>query len=224
VALNEPEDITIVVADDHKWFRDGLMRDLEDTPGLLPVGEAGTADEAVDLAVEAKADIILMDIEMFGTSGLEATRRLMEEVPDPPRVLILTSYDNDEYIIEAVQSGASGYLLKTIEGPELERRIRSVFSSGRQEFPDRVRQLMPRYEARRRREAEEEKLVSALSFNEIKALELIDRGFSYKEVAKRLSKSRYTIKVQLASARDKLNVGTSKEAALLARRTGRIKD
>lgn len=222
--MNGPKDITVVVADDHKWFRDGLMKELEDTPGLLPVGDAGTADKAVDLAVEAKADVILMDIEMFGTSGLEATRRLMEETPDPPRVLILTSYDNDEYVVEAVQSGASGYLLKTIEGPELERKIRSVCSSGRQEFPDRVRQLMPQYEARRRRETREEELASALSSSEIEALALIERGLSYKEIAKRLNKSRDTVKVQLASARDKLEVDTSKEAARLARRTGRFKD
>lgn len=109
-------------------------------------------------------------------------------------MLILTAYDNDEYIVEAVQSGASGYLLKTIEGPELARKIRSVFFSGRQEFPDHVRQLMPQYEARRRREAEEDKLVSTLSSSEIEALALIDRGLSYKEVARQLNKSRETIK------------------------------
>lgn len=76
--LNKPEDVTVVVADDHKLFRDGLAKELEDTPGLIPVGQTGTADEAVDLAVETNADVILMDIEMFGTSGLEATRRLMK--------------------------------------------------------------------------------------------------------------------------------------------------
>ena len=221
--MNELEDITIVVADDHKFFRDGLVRSLEDTPGLLPVGEAETADEAIDLAVEAKADVILMDIEMFGTSGLEATRRLMEETPDPPRVLILTTYDNDEYIIEAVRSGASGYVLKTTEGPELEHRIRSV-CSGRQEFPDRVRQLMPQHEARKRLETKEKELADALTSSEIEALALVHQGLPQKQVARQLNKSHETVRKQLASARDKLDVGTSEEAALLARRTGRIGD
>lgn len=217
-------DITVLIVDDHPSVRIGLTSILESTPGLLLVGKAETAREAIDLTIKLRPHIILMDIQLPDMTGLEATRRLMLENFDPPKVLILTTFDDDDYLVEAYQSGASGYLLKTVTDRELERKIRNVVINKVQEWPDRVLQLVPQYEALKRQQADEVRLARNLTPSEIKVLTLIYHGFSYKESARELNVAKDTVKRHLANARAKLGVESSEEAAMLAHRVGLIKD
>lgn len=209
--------ITVLVVDDHPSTRIGLMGILESTPGLLLVGAAETAREAIDLAIKLRPHIVLMDIQLPDMTGLEAMRHLMLETSDPPKVLVLTTFDDDDYLVEAHQSGASGYLLKTVTDRELDRKIRNVVINKVQEWPDRVLQLVPQYEALKR-------LAMDLTPSEIKVLTLRYHGFSYKESAKELSIVKDTIKKHLANANAKLEVNSSDEAAMLAHRAGLIED
>lgn len=190
---------------------------LESTPSLLLVGAAETAREAIDLAIKLRPHIVLMDIQLPDMTGLEATRQLMLETSDPPKVLVLTTFDDDDYLVEAHQSGASGYLLKTVTDRELDRKIRNVVVHKVQEWPDRVLQLVPQYEALK-------KLAMDLTPSEIKVLTLRYHGFSYKKSARELNIVKDTIKRHLASARTKLEVSSSDEAAMLAHRAGLIED
>ena len=209
--------ITVLVVDDHPSTRIGLTGILESTPGLLPVGAAETAREAIDLAIKLRPHIVLMDIQLPDMTGLEATRHLMLETSDPPKVLVLTTFDNDDYLVEAHQSGASGYLLKTVTDRELDRKIRNVVIHKVQEWPDRVLQLVPQHEALKR-------LTMDLTPGEIKVLTLRYHGFSYKESARELNVVKDTIKRHLANANAKLEVNSSDEAAMLAHRAGLIED
>ena len=223
--MAEPDSITVLVVDDHKMTRTGLTVILRNISGLTPVGEAETGEEAIELVAELEPDIILMDVEMSGMSGLEATRHLMSNSTAPPHILILTSFDNnDDYLAEAHQSGASGYVGKDATEVELGRKIKNVVFRGLEEWPDRTRQLVPRYEAAKRHHAKELELANELSVSEIEVLTLYYRGYTRKEIAKRRNTSVYTIKAQLAMAREKLEVHSSKDAALLALRVGLIRE
>lgn len=219
--MPKSENITILVADDHKWFRDGLIDDLEDISGLLPIGEAESGEKALDLAIKLKPNLILMDIDMPGMSGIEATRRLIQKISDPPLVLMLTGFDTDDnYLVEAYESGASGYLIKTITCDELIRKVTNVVNHGTQEWPDRVRKLL----AERTYKTEKRKLAQELTDPEIENLRLFDRGYEVKKIAKERNVSRNTVKSQLSTAMTKLQASNSKEAAWLARKAALFND
>lgn len=218
--MSGAEDIAILIVDDHKIARNGLRMEIEGTPGLLLVGEAKTADEALDMAARLHPDVVLMDIELGGTSGLEATRQLVAEGL-APKVLILTAHDtNDHYLLEAIQSGASGFLSKGLEGSELEHKIKNVVFSEMQAFPARSRSLLTQHEAQKRLAAGKEALVGTLSPAERRTLAAYVLAGSYKGTAERLRLSENTVKSHLSRVRTKLDVKTTDEAVSLARETG----
>ena len=223
--LAKPNNITVLIVDNHQMTRTGLTVILRSIPGIVPIGEAETGEEAIELVTELEPDIILMDIEMHGMTGLEATRRLIAERPDPPYVLILTTFDNkDDYLVEAHQSGASGYVGKDAAKSELGRKIKNVALHGVQEWPDHTRQLVPHYEAAKRHHAKEVELANELSVAEIDVLALRYRGYLLKEIARERNVGESTVKAQVALILKKLEVRTSKDAARLARRVGLIRD
>jgi DNA-binding NarL/FixJ family response regulator len=206
--------VRILLADDHPIVRDGLSAVLELQPDVEVVGEAGDGPTAVTLARELKPDVVLMDLQLPGFSGAEATRQILAETPDI-RILILTAYDSDEGILEAVRAGASGYLLKGAVRSELVQAIRVVASGGSLLQPSLVARLL----AKRTPEGTHE----ALSERELEVLKLVVDGLRNKEIADVLGIAERTVKFHTGIIFQKLGVTSRTEAAAAALKQGLVK-
>jgi NarL family two-component system response regulator LiaR len=207
-------DIKVLVAEDHLITRQGICRLLEDENNLMVVGEAGNGEEAVQLVEELAPDVVIMDVAMPKLNGIEATRQI-KLIRPATAVLILSAYDDDEYVFGLVEAGAAGYLLKTASGEELSRAIRAVHKGepvldpviarkvlNRLRFPDKI--------SRAARPAEH------LSDREIEIIKLAARGMSNKGIANELHLSRRTIEGNLRTIFNKLGVGSRTEAVMQA--------
>ncbi|GAB3677624.1 response regulator transcription factor [Actinocorallia lasiicapitis] len=196
----------ILIADDHIVVRAGLSALLSGEPDLEIVGEAGTGEEAVRKAGLTSPDVVLMDLQLGpGIDGVEATRRLLA-LPDPPRVLVLTTYDSDADIARAVEAGAIGYLLKAGPPDELFQGIRAAARGETALSPAVASRMM-----KRMREPQ-----PTLSPREIEILGLLARGRSNRELAKELFISEATVKTHLVHIYGKLGVETRTAAVTAA--------
>ena len=213
--------VRIMLADDHDLFREGLAGIIAAQADMQVVGEAGDGLEAIVKARELKPDLILMDIQMPGCDGLEATRKIKGELPQTV-IVMLTVRDDDEKLFEAIKSGAQGYLLKNIRSRELLEMLRgamrgeaaiSTLLAGRmlEEFR-RLSQRTPREES-----SEE---TAALTSRELQVLGLVAQGRSDKEIASEISVSLHTVKSHLRNILAKLQVNSRREAAWLAKSKG----
>jgi two-component system NarL family response regulator len=196
-----------MVVDDHPAFRIGLISLIEKQPGMTVVAEAGDGRQVLDLFRRNRPDVVLMDLRLPGYSGVEATIALRKEFPDC-RIIVITTYDCDEDIYRACQSGAQSYLLKDTSAAEIVRTIRAV-CAGEQRFPALVADRLAK-----RLEREE------ISQRELEVLQLIVKGRSNKEIAATLSVSEDTIKFHLRRIFAKLDVQDRTEAAICAIRHG----
>lgn len=203
--------LRILVADDHPIMRDGLAAVLELQEDMAVVGEAGTGPEAVARAVELKPDLVLMDLRMPEFSGAEATRRIKAACPTC-RVLILTAYDTDEEIIEAVRAGASGYLLKGAPRAELVAGVRIVAAGGSLLQPALFARLLDRP-----RPAE------ALTDREQDVLQCMVDGLRNKEIGDVLGIAERTVKFHTSIIFQKLGVTSRSEAVAAALKQGLVK-
>lgn len=205
--VNKPSPIRVMLVDDHPAFRAGLAALIENEPDLKVVAEAGNGVEALQLYREQKPDVVLMDLRLPGMGGVEVTLAIRTEFPDAS-VIVLTTFDTDEDIYRAIQSGAKSYLLKDTPNVELANTIRAVFT-GQQILPPQVANRL----ARRLQRAD-------LSGIEMEVLQLLIKGRSNKEMASTLCITEDTVKARLKTLFTKLKVHDRTEAAISAIRHG----
>jgi len=214
--------IKILLVDDHPLFRAGVRQRLcEHDPDIEIVGEAESAQQALEFVKTLLPDVVLMDIAMPGESGIEATRMIKEMAP-LVTVVILSLYNDVQYIEAAVRAGATGYLLKTVQGPELAKAIRSAFNGEAvmsQEISSKVfRQLLPQLRNGRQGMTEQQ-----LSDREMEVLSQVARGAANKEIARSMQLSVRTVDSHLRSIFSKLQATSRTEAVILAVKAGRLR-
>lgn len=203
----------LVIVDDHEVVRLGLKALLEHHPHFEVVGEAGTAREALELVGRLKPDIVLMDIRLPGASGIEACQEITRSFPDT-RVVMLTSYAEDEMLFSAIRAGASGYVLKQIGGDDLIRALEAV-SRGEALLDPAVTQRVFQ-EVRRAVKEEEASAFANLSQQEKHVLSLVSEGKTNREIAKALFLGEGTVRNYVSSILSKLGVSNRAEAAAYA--------
>ena len=199
--------IKVVIVDDHPLIRNGIVALLESQPDLKVVGETGSGEEAVELHRRLRPDIVLMDLRLPGMSGVEAIQAIRKESPDA-RIIVLTTYDTDEDIYRAVESGAKSYLLKDGSDGSLLTTIRAVHA-GEFTLPERVATLLEK----RRQSAE-------ISAREMEVLNLLVKGRSNKEICNELNVTEDTVKFHFRTIFTKLKVRDRTEAVVSAIRHG----
>ncbi|MFZ5817536.1 MAG: response regulator [Bacillota bacterium] len=204
---------TILLVDDHSVVRMGLGALLARAPGMRVVGEAATARQAEEKALALKPDVILMDVRLPDGSGIECCRRIRERQPGA-RVLMLTSYDDNEAAIAAVVAGAAGYLLKQVEAGELLRAIQVVAEGGCLLHPNITRGVMEHL-----RQGGVESGREALNDREQAILELIGDGLTNREIAARLFLAEKTVRNYVSVILQKLHLSNRSQAAVLVSRT-----
>ena len=210
--------IKVLLAEDHAVVREGTRELIQREADMEVVGEAGDGEEAVDQANKLHPNVILMDIAMPKLNGIEATKQIKALYPDTA-VLILTAYDNDQYIFALLEAGAAGYLLKNVRGRELIDAIRAVHAGESVLYPTIARrvisQLMSPVSS-----TTKVKSVEPLSEREMEVLKLAAKGISNKDIAKELFLSPRTVQAHLGNIFNKLGVGSRTEAILCGLRRG----
>lgn len=207
----------VLIADDHPLFRKGLRALLSATPDIDIVGEATTGQEAVELAAELQPDVILMDLQMPGINGVEATRQILHTSPHI-RILVVTLFEDDASVFTALRAGARGYVLKDAQEEEMLRAIRAV-GSGEAIFSPVVATRLIDYFAMPRPNIAQE-LFPTLTEREREILQLIARGSSNSDIAKYLSLSGKTVSNYISNIFGKLQVTDRAQAVIRARDAG----
>lgn len=214
--------IRILLVDDHDLFREGLAGIINAQADMEIVGEASDGLEALVKAQELKPNLILMDVQMPGMDGLEATRKIKQVLPDTA-IVMLTVRDDNERLFESIKNGVQGYLLKTINSHEMLALLRGVFEGEAAILPSmagrvldefrRMSKLMP---------LDHEVEIETLTPREREVLDLAAQGLTDKEIAERLTISLHTVKSHMRNVLSKLQVNTRHEAARLARHKGLV--
>ena len=207
--------IRVLVADDHPFFRDGVRALLDSVSDTQVVGEAATGDEAVELALAARPDVVLMDLQMPGLDGIGATRRIVRGAPETG-VIVLTMFDDDDSVFAAMRAGARGYLLKGADQDELLRAVRAVAAGEALFSPAIARRLMGFFAALPRGP----QIFPELTEREREVLELIAQGVGNQDIAQRLSLSPKTVRNHGSIIFSKLQVADRARAIVLAREAG----
>jgi DNA-binding NarL/FixJ family response regulator len=217
-----PDPIRVLIADDHALFRRGLEMVLVEEPDIELVGQASDGAEAVTRAGEALPDVVLMDIRMPKTSGIEAARAMKEAAPSA-KIVMLTISDEEEDLFEAIRSGASGYLLKDIPLDEVAAAVRSVHGGQSLINPSMAGKLLTEFAALNRRDQEDEaeerpQQVPApkLTDREMEVLKLVARGMNNRDIAKELFISENTVKNHVRNILEKLQIHSRMEAVMIA--------
>ena len=211
------ERIRLVIADDHAFYREGVRAMLEGVPGLEVIGEAATGDEAVARAAALQPEVILMDLKMPGTNGIEATRRIRSTSPHI-QILVITMFEEDDSVVAAMRAGARGYVLKDADQDELVRAVTAI-SRGEAIFSPAIAERLIRYFAALPPTA------SALAFPDLTSrereiLHLIAQGQSNAAIADRLVLSLKTVQNHVSNIFSKLQVADRAQAIVLARNAG----
>jgi DNA-binding NarL/FixJ family response regulator len=209
--------IRILLVDDHSLFRMGIASLLSAEPGFEVVGEAADGQEAIEKARRLMPDLVLMDLSMPGVDGLEATRRLKEDLPYA-RIVILTVSDNARDLFEAIKSGAQGYLLKKIEPSVLFETVRSAAKGGAVISPEMATKLVKEFTNLAGRAPESPAPQTKLSPRENEVLDLITHGKSNKEIAAALGIAEATVKNHMRNILEKLHLENRVQAAAFALR------
>ncbi len=212
--------IRVLLADDQALVRAGFRMILRAEPDIEVVGEAGDGREAVALAKSLAPEVVLMDIRMPDLDGVEAARRIAA-AGDPPQVLMLTTFDLDEYVYEALRAGASGFLLKDVPEDQLIAAIHVVATGGSLFAPAVTRRLIEEF-ARRAKPPEPPPQLEALTPRELDVLRLVARGLSNAEISAELVVSEHTTKTHVASLLTKLDLRNRVQAVVLAYESGLV--
>jgi two-component system, NarL family, response regulator LiaR len=211
-------EISIILAEDHLITRQGICRLLEDEPDFKIIGEAGDGETAVQMVSEKQPDVVIMDVAMPKLNGIEATRQIKLTNPDTA-VLILTAYDDDEYVFGLLEAGASGYLLKTTGGDELIKAIRAVYKNEPVLDPVIARKVLDRFRFHNKIR-QTPKASEPLTEREMEILRMAANGMGNKDIADKLHLSRRTVEGTLRTIFNKLGVSSRVEAILYALRKG----
>jgi DNA-binding NarL/FixJ family response regulator len=213
--------ITILVADDHYLARSGLRAMLASHDDLDVVGEAEDGATAVEQALRLRPDVVVMDIRMPRLDGIEATRRLRAQ-PGSPQVLVMTTFDLDEYVYEALRAGASGFMLKDAPPSQLAEAVRTVAAGETLLAPAVTRRLVERFVRRPAPGAAEQERLAELTEREHEVLRLIARGLSNAEIAARLFLSEATVKTHVTRILAKLDLRDRVQAVVFAYEIGLV--
>ena len=211
----------MLLADDHALFREGLATFLAYRDDVTVVGQASDGTEAVELATKLVPDVVLMDIDMPGLDGIEATRRIRQALPDV-RVVMLTVHDDHDLLFEAVRAGAQGYLLKHVRPEELVEQLHGL-ARGEAAISRRMAMQILEEFSRLERQAEILEPTGGLSAREVEILELVAARMTNKEIAASLSISENTVKNHLKNILAKLQLGSRRQAAAYAAARGWIR-
>jgi DNA-binding NarL/FixJ family response regulator len=211
--------VRIVLADDQELVRTGFRMILRAEADFEVVGEAADGEEAVAQVARLRPDVVLMDIRMPRVDGLAATRRILEQ-PTRTRVLILTTFDQDEYVFQALRAGASGFLLKTVPADQLVAGVREVAAGEALLAPAITRRLIERFVSGFGREPAPPPGYDELTAREREVLQLVARGMSNAEIADALVVERSTVKTHVAALLSKLGVRDRVGVVVLAYESG----
>jgi NarL family two-component system response regulator LiaR len=212
--------ISVLIVDDHGVVRQGLRTYLELLDDIEIVGEAGTGIEAVEQVNKHRPDIILMDLVMPEMDGIEATRQILVISPES-KVLVLTSFAEDELIFPVLEAGATGYLLKDVDPNELHQAIKAVHEGDVQLHPEIMKKLVRRVTTPQR---ESDSVSNDLTPRELEVLSLIAQGQSNREIAMALSISEKTVKTHVGNILSKLHLSDRTQAAIYAYKHGLAPD
>ena len=214
--------IRVAVVDDQALVRGGFRVLVDSAPDLQVVGEASDGVQAVELALAERPDVVLMDIRMPSMDGLEATRRILAADNHQVRVLVLTTFDLDEYVFAALKAGASGFLLKDTPPSALLAGIRTVAAGDALLSPSITRHLIEEYVRHPQEPATPPALLESLTDREIEVLTLVARGWSNAEIAERLYVSPATAKTHLSRLLLKLEARDRAQLIVMAYETGLV--
>jgi DNA-binding NarL/FixJ family response regulator len=214
--------VKVLIADDQALVRAGFRMILDSQADIEVVGEAADGAQAMTLAVQRQPDVVLMDIRMPGLDGIAATRALVASPASTARVIILTTYELDEYLFEALQAGASGFLLKDVVPEDLIRGVRVVADGGALLAPSVTQTLIAEFAGRARRSQAAAADLSGLTPRETEILTLIGTGLTNGQIAAELVISENTVKTHVARVFDKLGIRERVQAVIIAFDTGLV--
>ncbi|MDR3036308.1 MAG: response regulator transcription factor [Kitasatospora sp.] len=206
----------ILVVDDEQLIRAGFRAILQAEPDLEVVGEAADGLEATELARQLRPDVVLMDVRMPRLSGIDATAHLVRSLPDAPRVLVVTTFENDAYVYQALRAGAQGFLLKRSRADALVHAVRLVARGDSLLFPAAVRELALRHAP----VAPDRSRIDRLSAREGEVLRLMATGLANAEIADRMQLGAETVKTHVARLLAKLEVRDRTQAVIAAYESG----
>lgn len=209
--------LSVVVVDDEPLIRSGLRAIINAEPDLTVVGEAGDGAEVLPLVRRTGADVVLMDVRMPAVDGIQATRLLLENLDPAPRVLVVTTFENDDYVYDALRAGASGFLLKRTPPDDIIAAIRTVAGSESLLFPEAIRALALAHVGEHRPTGLDE---YQLTEREQEVLRLMARGLSNLEIAGELILGLQTVKTHVANVLAKLNARDRTQAVIRAYESG----
>lgn len=212
-------EVRVVVVDDEPLVRHGLVGILGSEPGLRVVGEGGDGADALDLARREQPDVVCLDVRMPGIDGITATQRLVRPTSDgspTPRVLIITTFGGDEYVLDALTAGASGFVVKTSAAEAIVTAVRTVAAGEHLVFPTAIRELA------RRHTRPAEHPVPDLTARELEVLTLVAEGLTNAEVADRLVLGVETVRTHVSRVLGKLGARDRTQAVVIAYRSGLV--
>ncbi len=213
--------IRVLIADDHAVVREGTRQILEQEPDMEVVAEAGDGEETVRLAGSSKPDVAIVDIAMPKMDGIEATKRIKSSYPQVA-VLILSAYDDDQFVFSLLEAGAAGYLLKSVRGRELVDAVRAVYGGESVLHPTIARKVLNRFVSAGTAGPQAQKPLEVLSEREMEVLKLATRGLSNQDIASELCLSLRTVQAHLGHIFNKLQVSSRTEAVVRALKAGWI--
>ena len=213
--------IRILVVDDEPLVRSGVRMILESEEDIEVVGEAADGNEALEQARELAPDVVILDVRMPGLDGIETTRRLLKRA-EAPRILILTTFDLDEYVYEAMKAGASGFILKNVPPAKLVDAVRTVADGEALLAPAITRRMIERFVRRAPAGTGRPVQLAELTERELSVLRLIARGLSNAEIAASLFLSEATVKSHVNRVLSKLDLRDRTQATVLAYETGLV--
>jgi DNA-binding NarL/FixJ family response regulator len=224
--MSEPQKVGLVVADDHEVVRAGFAALLDTQPDFTVLGTASDGSEAVRVCRELQPDVVLMDVRMPGLDGIEATRQLAGTGESGPRVLILTTFDLDEYVFDALRAGASGFLLKDVTAERLFDAVRVVAAGEALLAPAVTRRLISEFTRLRpvpeAQGAAPPAALGTLTPRETEVLRLVAEGLSNPEVAQRLVVTEETVKTHVSRILAKLGLRDRTQAVVAAYESGLV--
>ncbi|MFJ5778444.1 response regulator [Streptomyces sp. NPDC093094] len=212
--------IRIVLADDERMVRTALRAILTAEPGLEVVGEATTGAEAVSVVREVRPDVVLMDVRMPQTDGIRATEQILATMADPPRIVVVTTFENDAYVYDALRAGAAGFLLKRADADELVQAVRLIARSDTLLFPAAVRALAVEHG---RAGGPPPAWVARLTGRESEVLRLMAGGLTNMEMARRMEVGAATVKSHVAAVLAKTGARDRTQAVIAAYEAGFLK-
>ncbi|MCJ1696549.1 response regulator transcription factor [Rathayibacter caricis] len=217
-------DVRVVLVDDHALIRQGISTILSVQSGIDVVGEASSGEDALELVARTRPDVVCMDVEMPGIGGIEATRRLLADPESPVRVLMLTTFDREDYLLEALDAGASGFLLKNSPPEHLVYGVRAIAAGEALLAPELTRAVIERAVAadRVRTPAPSGTEPDQLTPREVEVLRLMAQGLSNDEIADLLGVGRATVKTHVSNVLMKLALRDRVQAVVYAYRSGLV--